>query len=145
MKYSPDTVDSSRTLVTIPSSISTVVPSASDSVKGILSGKSFSSDNAFETSEDLDVLREIYLVYEDAVPKIAPYWFDCFDAKELGLALKDKDYGEVFLSKKNIVYGIDRVVAILANGNGYVWHEINECGDKLYDGSPVSNECPEKD
>jgi hypothetical protein len=99
----------------------------------------------FETSEDLDVLRENYLVYEDAVPKIAPYWFDCFDAKELGLALKDSDYGEVFLSKKNIVYGIDRVVAILANGNGYVWHEINECGDKLYDGSPVSNECPEKD
>ena len=87
----------------------------------------------FETSEDLDVLRENYLVYEDAVPKIAPYW------------LKDRDYGEVFLSKKNIVYGIDRVVAILANGNGYVWHEINECGDKLYDGSPVSNECPEKD
>lgn len=99
----------------------------------------------FDTAEDLEALSKIYLVYEDAVPKIAPYWFDCFDAKKLGSALKDRDYGEVFLSKKNIVYGIDRVVAILANGKGYVWHEINECGDKLYDGSPVSNECPEKD
>jgi hypothetical protein len=99
----------------------------------------------FDTAEDLEALSKIYLVYEDAVPKIAPYWFDCFDAKKLGSALKDRDYGQVFLSKKNIVYGIDRVVAILANGKGYVWHEINECGDKLYDGSPVSNECPEKD
>ena len=55
VKYSPDTTDSWRTLVTISSSISTVVPSASDSVKGSLSGKSFSSDNAFETSEALSL------------------------------------------------------------------------------------------
>ncbi len=49
------------------------------------------------------------------------------------------------MSQKNIMYGVDRVVAILENGKGYVWHEINDCGEKLYDGSPVSNECPEKD
>ena len=70
---------------------------------------------------------------------------DCFNAEKLGLSLKDSISGEVFLSQKNIMYGVDRVVAILENGKGYVWHEINDCGDKLYDGSPVSNECPEKD
>ena len=99
----------------------------------------------FDTTEDLDALRSRYLVYNGAEPRIAPYWFDCFNAEELGLSLKDGGSGEVFLSKKNIMYGVDRVVAILENGKGYVWHEINDCGDKLYDGSPVSNECPEKD
>ena len=99
----------------------------------------------FDTTEDLDALRSRYLEYKDAEPRIAPYWFDCFNAKELGLSLKDGSSGEVFLSKKNIMYGVDRVVAILENGKGYVWHEINDCGDKLYDGSPVSNECPEKE
>jgi len=36
-------------------------------------------------------------------------------------------------------------LTILDNGKGYIWHEINDCGDKLYDGSPVSNECPKRD
>ena len=99
----------------------------------------------FDTTEDLDTLRSRYLVYNDAEPRIAPYWFDCFNAEELGLSLRDGVSGEVFLSQKNIMYGVDRVVAILENGKGYVWHEINDCGEKLYDGSPVSNECPEKD
>ena len=99
----------------------------------------------FDTTEALDVLRSRYLVYEGAEPRIAPYWFECFNAGELGSSLKDSAKGEVFLSQRNIMYGVDRVVAILENGKGYVWHEINDCGEKLYDGSPVSNECPEKD
>ena len=99
----------------------------------------------FETSEDLNDLRNRYLVYEGAEPKIAPYWFECFNAEDLGFSLADGAKGEVFLSKKNIMYGVDRVVAILDNGKGYIWHEINDCGDKLYDGSPVSNECPKRD
>ena len=90
-------------------------------------------------------LRNRYLVYEGAEPKIAPYWFECFNAEDLGFSLADGAKGEVFLSKKNIMYGVDRVVAILDNGKGYIWHEINDCGDKLYDGSPVSNECPKRD
>ena len=99
----------------------------------------------FETSEDLNDLRNRFLVYEGAEPKIAPYWFECFNAEDLGFSLADGAKGEVFLSKKNIMYGVDRVVAILDNGKGYIWHEINDCGDKLYDGSPVSNECPKRD
>ena len=78
----------------------------------------------FDTTEDLDTLRSRYLVYNGAEPRIAPYWFDCFNAEELGLSLKDGGSGEVFLSKKNIMYGVDRVVAILDNGKGYIWHEI---------------------
>ena len=56
----------------------------------------------FETSEDLNDLRNRFLVYEGAEPKIAPYWFECFNAEDLGFSLADGAKGEVFLSKKNI-------------------------------------------
>ena len=50
---------------------------------------------------------------------------------------------DVFLSDRNIEFGIDRVVAITEDGFGYVWHEVNECGDKSYDGTPLGENCPE--
>ena len=36
---------------------------------------------------------------------------------------------------KNFEYGIDRYVVIYPDGRGYAWHELNDCGEKLYDGS----------
>ena len=47
-----------------------------------------------------------------------------------------------FLSQKNIHYGVDRVVAITSDGRGYAWHELNDCGEKAYDGTVVGEECP---
>ena len=40
---------------------------------------------------------------------------------------------------------VDRVVAITEDGRGYVWHELNDCGAKAYDGSPTGEACPPRE
>ncbi|MDO6729544.1 DUF6446 family protein [Marinovum sp. 2_MG-2023] len=98
----------------------------------------------FTTSHSLAMLSETFEAYEHTPPRVAPGWFDCFDAEQIdaevtaGTAL-------MFLSQKNIAYGVDRVVAITDDGRGYVWHELNECGDKAYDGTVVGEECPARE
>ena len=72
---------------------------------------------------------------------MAPGWFDCFDAETIGAGIEAGEI-RVFLSRKNIDYGVDRVVAIAPDGRGWAWHELNDCGRKAYDGTPVGEECP---
>ncbi|MGP6085796.1 DUF6446 family protein [Antarctobacter jejuensis] len=79
--------------------------------------------------------------YEGAEPRNAPGWFDCFDAETIG-DLIDAGQAQVFTAERNLEFGIDRVVAIADDGRGFVWHEINECGDKAYDGTPLGDDCP---
>lgn len=95
----------------------------------------------FTTTMSQAMLTETYEMYEGAVPLVAPGWFDCFDAEALGAALQEGNT-LAFLGQANIEYGIDRIVAIDENGNGYVWHQINHCGDWLYDGAPLPDNCP---
>lgn len=76
------------------------------------------------------------------VPRNAPGWFDCFDAAEIGTALKEGS-ATAFLSVKNISYGVDRIAVIGADGRGFVWHELNNCGEQIYNGSAIVTEaCP---
>lgn len=98
----------------------------------------------FTTPMSQSMLSESYVFYDNAAPRVAPGWFDCFDAEAIG---EDIEAGStlVFLGERNIEFGIDRVVAITEDGRGYVWHEINECGDKAYDGTPLGEECPERE
>ena len=97
----------------------------------------------FDTSLSLAMLSETYVVSDEVTPRNAPGWFDCFDAKaiaeeiEAGTAL-------TFLGQKNVHFGVDRIVAITSDGRGYVWHELNDCGDKAYDGTVVGDACPER-
>jgi len=49
-----------------------------------------------------------------------------FDAKFIGAAL-DAGTARTFLSQKNVHFGVDRVVAITSDGDGYIWHELNDC------------------
>ncbi|MFW2587625.1 DUF6446 family protein [Sagittula sp. SSi028] len=95
----------------------------------------------FTTSMSLPMLTETYEIYENAAPRNAPGWFDCFDADAIGAEIEGGD-AVVFAGQRNIEFGIDRVVAITGDGRGYVWHEINECGDKAYDGTPLGEDCP---
>jgi hypothetical protein len=39
-------------------------------------------------------------------------------------------------------YGIDRVVAVLPDGRGFAWHQINACGEVVFDGNPPPPGCP---
>ena len=86
-------------------------------------------------------LTDTYVAYDDAVPLIAPGWFDCFDAVELGAALQD-GRALAFMGTENIKYGIDRVVAVDEDGRGFVWHQINRCGAIVFDGRPAPDDCP---
>ena len=97
----------------------------------------------FTTPQSVALLSETYEYYENAEPLLAPSWFNCFDAKAVGVALENEE-AVAFLGEQNIEYGIDRVVAILPDGRGFVWHQINECGAEVFDGKPVPEGCPEK-
>lgn len=98
----------------------------------------------FTTEMSHALLSETYVAFENAEPRNAPGWFDCFDAEAIGAELKGGT-ALTFLSQKNFAYGVDRVVAITEDGRGYVWHELNDCGAKAYDGSPTGEACPPRE
>ncbi|MBE0454658.1 DUF6446 family protein [Roseovarius autotrophicus] len=79
--------------------------------------------------------------YPGAEPLNAPSWFDCFDAKALGAALEG-GRARAYLGEENIRYGIDRIIAIAQDGRGYAWHQINRCGEKVFDGQTAPADCP---
>ena len=95
----------------------------------------------FETPQSLAMLTETYALYDDAVPLNAPGWFDCFNAEEIGEALLNGD-ALAFMGTFNVVYGIDRIVAVTEDGKGYAWHQINHCGEEVFDGKPAPEGCP---
>lgn len=97
----------------------------------------------FTTTLSHPMLSETYVAYDKAEPLVAPGWFECFDAKALGAAL-EQGRALAFMGTENITYGIDRVVAVMEDGRGYVWHQINHCGEKVYDGQPAPEGCPPK-
>jgi len=95
----------------------------------------------FTTPVSQATLTDTYVAYDDATPLVAPGWFDCFDAVELGAALED-GRALAFMGTENIKYGIDRVVAVDEDGRGFVWHQINRCGAVVFDGRPAPDDCP---
>lgn len=95
----------------------------------------------FTTSHSQAMLTETYQPYDKPEPLVAPGWFDCFDAKEVGRALENGT-ALAFLGQKNFRYGIDRIVAVMDDGRGYVWHQINHCGEVVFNGEPVPADCP---
>lgn len=97
----------------------------------------------FTTQMSLALLTETYQIHDAPDPRIAPGWFDCFDAAEIGAAL-DEGGAVAFLGIANVEYGIDRIVAVLPDGRGFVWHQINACGEVVFDGQPAPEGCPPK-
>ena len=79
----------------------------------------------FTVQNSIAMLTETFEFIEDAVPLEAPGWFECFDADAIGAAL---EAGEAFafLGVADISDGVDRVVAVLPDGRGYSWHQLNE-------------------
>lgn len=82
-----------------------------------------------------------YEPYPDADPLVAPSWFDCFDAAEVGAALEDGS-ARSYLSVAGVHYGIDRVIAVFDDGRGVAWNQINACGEVVFDGNPAPEGCP---
>ena len=95
----------------------------------------------FDTVLSQAMLTETYVTYPAATPLVGPGWFDCYDAAALGAAL-DSGQAIAFMGVENIAYGIDRVVAVLPDGRGFVWHQINACGEVVFRGEPAPAGCP---
>ncbi len=98
----------------------------------------------FTTTLSNAELAETFVTLKDMTPRNGPFWFDCFDAEYIGEALQ-AGTAQTYLGTKNVSYGVDRIVAVLDDGRGFVWHELNECGEKAYDGTVVGEECPDRD
>lgn len=79
----------------------------------------------FTTPISIAMLSETFVKYEHADPLVSPGWFDCFDATEIGEALETGS-AVAFLAQKDIREGIDRVVAVMADGRAFAWHQLNE-------------------
>lgn len=97
----------------------------------------------FDTSLSLASFTETYTPYEEATPRNAPGWFGCFDAAAIAAAL-EAGTALAFLGEKNVAFGVDSVIAITDDGRGYVWRDLNNCGEKAYDGSIIGEECPDR-
>jgi hypothetical protein len=98
----------------------------------------------FTTDLSLSLLTETYVGLEKATPRNAPEWFDCFDAAAIAAEL-EAGTALPFLGQKNVHFGVDRIVAITQDGRGYIWHDLNDCGDKAYDGTIVGEGCPRRE
>lgn len=95
----------------------------------------------FTTPASHSMLTETYVMIDGYIPRTAPGWFDCFDAAAIDAEIK-AGTALTFMGAKNVHYGVDRIVAITEDGRGYVWHELNQCGKKAYDGTVTGEECP---
>ena len=98
----------------------------------------------FTTPISSALLAGNFVKVAKAEPRNAPDWFRCFDANQIG---EDLELGiaTAYMGEANFEFGIDRIVAVYDDGQGFVWHQINDCGDKLYDGSQASENCPKRD
>ncbi|MEC7256547.1 MAG: DUF6446 family protein [Pseudomonadota bacterium] len=97
----------------------------------------------FTTPMTAAVLSETYVMVDNPKPLNAPGWFDCFNAESIGAAL-EAGSALAFLGQKNVHFGVDQIVAITDDGRGYIWHQLNECGEKSYDGTVVGEACPDR-
>ncbi len=82
-----------------------------------------------------------FALYPNAQPLVAPGWFDCFDASAIGADLA-AGRAVAVLGEANVTYGIDRVLALYPDGRAYAWHQINACGEVVFDGDPAPEGCP---
>ena len=94
----------------------------------------------FETTLSLAMLTETFVIVDRGEPRVAPDWFDCFDAEQIGADIQTEAI--VFMGIENISYGIDRVVAVYPDGRGFSWHQINACGEVVFNREPVPEGCP---
>ena len=78
----------------------------------------------FHTPLTQAMLSETYRAYDGAEPLVAPSWFDCFNAVEIGTAL-ERGEALAFLSQANVHADVDRVVAVFPDGRAFAWTQLN--------------------
>lgn len=61
---------------------------------------------------------------EKPTPLVAPDWFDCFDAREIGEALEQGE-AVAYLAEADEFDGVDRIVARFPDGRAYEWRQFH--------------------
>lgn len=79
----------------------------------------------FHVGNSIPMMTETYKVFDTPTPLQPPSWFTCFDAGQLSEDLSSGD-AIAFLSEKNILDGVDRVIAVYGDGRAYAWHQLNK-------------------
>lgn len=69
-------------------------------------------------------INQRFVPYEGAEPLVAPSWFDCYNAQDIGYALEGGT-AKAYLLQANIASDVDRVLAVFPDGRAYAWHQIN--------------------
>jgi len=87
----------------------------------------------FTVKNSLAMMTETYALAEKPTPLEAPRWFSCFDADKIGEAL-EAGTALAFEGKHEVQDGVDEVIAVFPDGEGYAWHQLN---DKSKDGDPL--------
>ncbi|WP_375281078.1 DUF6446 family protein [Pseudooctadecabacter sp.] len=124
-------------------------PILAENVKGLdtvregvrLSG-AISFRACFTTPQSLAMLTETYVIADNAEPLTTVGWFDCYDAREVGRALETGE-AVAFRGAENISYGVDRMAAVFPDGRGFMWHQLNDCGEALFAGDTPPETCPD--
>ncbi len=78
----------------------------------------------FTVPVSLGSLTETYRIADDAVPLNGPGWFDCYDAAAIGAALQSGE-AVAFVGTRDITPGVDRIIAVMRDGRGFAWHQLN--------------------
>jgi hypothetical protein len=115
-----------------------IVVSSFDAIDAVSSPLRYRA--CFQTALSQAMLTETFVIVDNAEPRVAPAWFDCFDAEQIGADISTDAI--VFMGVENIEYGIDRVVAVYPDGRGFSWHQINACGEVVFNREPVPAGCP---
>tara|TARA_B100000029_G_scaffold474429_1_gene516720 strand:- start:162 stop:602 length:441 start_codon:yes stop_codon:yes gene_type:complete len=58
-------------------------------------------------------------------PLSAPFWFSCFNSKDLQNAIDD-GRAKAYIAVENERKGVDRLVIIYPDGKGYEWRQLNK-------------------
>lgn len=113
-------VDGFGSVITLPETNQTIALGGIVGISGSSSPLKFRACFQAELSQ----WPSANLSYDNPTPLIAPDWFDCFDAKQLGADLEAGE-ARAFLVTPNIAEGVDLVVAFYADGRGFAWRQVN--------------------
>jgi hypothetical protein len=123
--YEPVTFTPGSEITLIPLGSGQPEPIVTEGVTGIDADSSPLRFRAcFTTPLSHAMLSETYVAYPGAEPLVAPGWFDCFDAVEIGTAL-ERGEALAFLSQASVATNVDRVVAVFPDGRAFAWHQLN--------------------
>jgi hypothetical protein len=140
--YDPIEVGSPAALITATSFDGAAEDILADSFEGIDADTSPIKFRAcFTTPLSQAMMSETFVSHTAPTPLTAPSWFGCFDAKTLGADI-ESGTALAFMGTENITYGVDRVLAVYADGRAFAWHQINACGATVYDGEAAPQGCP---